>query len=228
MSKYHDPTTDFKLIQATDSYHFSKRNLKIWDMILNRLGLPDHLHEFVRAVYLAGNWEETEWEEITLMRMARNITSDDISQLKAFNRLKKNSPKFFEWQSQQSFLIIDREIINEHAHTHKTKARYNFMLYEMVLSLFNLPKLPLKSIRGLVNEALKDYPELVKPSRKPKKRKIKSVARAYIRDAHEIIELTGSVQLAAIEIEEENLNDEKITDLAKNLLQLKDLQSKSR
>jgi hypothetical protein len=224
LSKYTDPATNFKLIQASDSHSFTKRNMKIWDMLLNRLGLPDHLHEFVRGIYLSGNWEQSEWDEITLMRIARNLTPDDTIQLKIYNRLKKNSSKFFEWQDQQPFSILEREIINDHAQKYKTKAKYNFRLYDLVVELFNLPRdLSLKAIRGLVNNKLKDYPKIEKPPRGPKRRKIKSIARAYIRDAREIMELTGSPQLAAIEIDEENLGDKKIIDLAKSLLQIKDL-----
>jgi hypothetical protein len=221
--KYTDPAANFKLVLASDSHGFTKRNMKIWDMVLNRLGLPDHLHEFVRGIYLAGNWEETEWDEITLMRIARNLTSDDITQLKIYNRLKKNCPRFFEWQEDQSFIIIGREIINEKTYTHKTKARYSFLLYDLVFQLFNLPKMSLSALRMAVNEALKDYPEVEKPSRKPKKRKIKSIARSYIRNANELIDLTGSVEVAAVEVDSENFGDEKVIDLAKALLKIKDL-----
>lgn len=222
---YTDPSDNFKLILAADSHRLSKRSMKIWDMLLNRLGLPEHLHEFVRGIYLAGNWDETEWDEITLMRVARNLTTEDAAQLKVYNRLKKNCPKFFEWQDQQSFEVIQREIINEHAQKYKTKARYRFLLWELVVRLFNLPdNLSLKAIRGVVNDELKDYPKIEKPPRKSKRRKIKSIARAYIRDAREITELAGSPERAAVEIDEENLGDEKIIDLAKSLLQIKDLE----
>jgi hypothetical protein len=224
VSKLNDPAVDFKLYLARDSQSFTKRNMKIWDMILNRLGLPDHLHEFVRGIYLAGNWDETEWDEITLMRIARNLTSDDATQLKVYNRIKKACPRFFEWQQPQPFSVIDREIINEHAQKYKTKSRYRFPLYSLVVGLFNLPRnTSLKATREAVNDALKDYPEVEKPTRKPKKRKVKSIRRAVVHNINILTDLVGSPELAAIEVDEESLGDEKITLFAKSLVQIKDL-----
>lgn len=228
MSKYTDPTDNFKLIQASDSHAFTKRNMKIWDMILNRLGLPDHLHEPVRAIYVSGNWDEVNgMEEITTMRMARNLTSNQSDLQRIYNRLKKSIPRLFEWQDNQPFIIIEREIINEKTDRYKTKARYNFLLYDIVFKLFNLPKeMSLTAVRVAVDKTLKDYPRVDKPSRKPKKRKLKSAVLAYIHNASEVIDLAGSIELAAVEIDEENssnIENEKVTDLAKALLILKDL-----
>lgn len=224
MSNYTDPSSSFKLIHPSDAHAFTKRNMKIWDMILNRLGLPDHLHEFVRGIYVSGNWDETEWEIISLMRIARQLTTDNDTQVRVYYRLKKNCPKFFEWQEQQSFTIIDREILTERAHRYKTKARYNFLLHDLVTRLFNLPKnTHLTLVKEAVDGALESYPKVAPTSRKPKKRKIKTVAKAIVTNITELIDLTGSPERAAVEVDEENLGEDKITPFAKSLLQIKNL-----
>lgn len=225
VSNYTDPSSNFKLVPPSEFHIVSKRNMKIWDMILNRLGLPDHLHEAVRAIFVSGNWDQVDgMEEITIKRMAKNITSNEDDLQRIYNRLKKNIPRFFEWQDNQPFEIIQREIISDRAQKYRTKAKYRFLLYDLVVQLFSLAKEEtLWAVRRAVDVGLENYPKVDKPPRKPKRKKIKSLARAYIRNANEIIDLTGSIDLAAVEIEEENLGGATIFDLADKLLILKSL-----
>lgn len=229
MRNYSDSRQNFKLIQAADSHGFTKRNMGIWSMVLNRLGLPDVFEESVRAIYVSGNWGYTEGgDEITMLRMARNLSSDDVIQLKIYNRLKKNLPRFFEWQDQQPFIIIEREIINDYAFSFKTKARYRFCLWDIIDSLFNLPtSIPQTAIRKAVGDALKDYPTVEKPAKRAKKRKVKSISRAIIQNITDLINVTGSVPLAAVETSSENIiteNPSLLIEFIEAILKLKDLE----
>lgn len=176
----------------------SKRNMGIFYMVLNYLGLPDHLHEFVIATFLAGNWNTDEMEEISLMRMARALAHDRVVQLKIYNRLKKNSPKFFTWQDKQSFTIIDRLIIHEHTTHHKTKAKYRFLLAKLVHKLFDLPiEMSPTATRRAVDRSMQGFPSIKPPIRKPKQKRPESVARAIRKNIQTLIDLTGS-QVGAI------------------------------
>lgn len=221
MQNYNDSVQNFKLIQAADAHGFSKRNMGIWDMILNRLGLPEHLHEPVRAIYKAGNWDRTEWDTIPIIRMAENITSNQVDLERIYNRLKKSIPRLFDWQGEQTFTIIDREIINERAQKYKTKARYRFLLYDLVDQLFNLPtNMPLEDVRKTVDESLKDYPMVDKPPRKPRKKRAKTLIKSISHNINELIEIEGSKESAAYDASE----DDVIADFARSVTLIKNLQ----
>ena len=221
MSTLPDPMQNFKLHLASNYHGFTKRNMAIWSMILNRLGLPDTFEESVRAIYTSGNWDETEWDEITIMRMARSLTSNLKDQERLYNRLKKNIPKFFEWQSEQSFKIIDRQIINERAQKYKTKARFNFLLYDIVVALFDLPQnLSQKAVRMTVEETLKSYPKVDRPPRRSRKRSSRSVIKSISTNINELIEIDGSKVLAACEAS----NNEVIVEFSKLVTEITDSQ----
>src|SRR6266545_1453248 len=112
MSNYSDSPENIKLIALTNCCGISRRNIGIFAMWLSGLGIPEAFHEFVTAVFVAGNWDETKEDEITLKRMARAVspgTDIDRSLIRAYDRLKRSSLKFFQWQSEQEFEIIPRE-----------------------------------------------------------------------------------------------------------------------
>lgn len=228
MSKLPDSPVEFKLINGEDQVKISKRNIGIFSMVLNRLNLPARLHEFVFGVYVAGNFiDNTSPDEMSLMRIARSLTSDPVVQLKVYNRLKQNSPKFFEWQDKQTFSIIGREILKENSQRHKTKVRYWFLIHDAIAHLFNLPKeLSQRYLRAEVDRIFKDIPKEEKPKRKPRAKKAKSVAKALMRNSKELLELVGSSEVAALYVIEQKLSDEdfqNLLSLAEALLQSKDL-----
>lgn len=225
MSKYTDPSDNFNLITQFEQAPNGKRCMGIFDMVMNRLGLPDHLHEFARAVFIAGNWDRIEgWDEISQMRMARALATDEVTMLRVYNRIKKNCPKFFKWQEKQPFTIIDRVVLHEHTGHHKTKAKYLFVLYDLIASLFNLPKkMTQAAVRKAVDTALKEFPIVEKPKRSTRRKKIESIASAVVRNIGELSDLTGSLEAAALYTIEANTEALDLDVFAKNLLQTKDL-----
>lgn len=225
MQQYTDSPQNFNLVSQSEQAPITKRNMGIFDMVLNRLGLPDHLHEFVLAVFVSGNWDRIEgWDEISMMRMARSLATDEITMLRVYNRLKKNSPKFFKWQEEQSFTIIDRVLLREHTARHKTKAKYFFTLYDLIANLFNLDKrMTQVNVRRAVDKALSAFPILEKPKRSTRRKRPESVAQAIIRNIAELKDLTGSLEASALYIIEANFESLDLGHLAKGLLQTKDL-----
>lgn len=201
---YTDFSQEYKWIPQTDVPSISKRNMGIFAMCMNALGLPDKLHEFVFGVFVAGNWDRTDsYDEISLMRIARALSHNEVVQLKIFNRLKKNSPKFFEWQDKQTFRIIDRVLLREHTTHHKTKAKYRFELYETIEGLFALPlEAPAAAVRRTVERALKDYPTVHPTQKKARRKRPESTAKAVIKMATETVQLTGSIEAANLYLEE--------------------------
>ena len=196
-------------ITSTEHITMNKRNMGIFYMVLNYLGVPDHLHEFVIGCYLAGQWDTGEMEEISLMKMARSLTHDNSVQLKAFNRLKKNSPKFFDWQSTKSFTIIERVIIHEHTTHHKTKAKYRFTLSELIHRLFNLPiEFSTAAIKRSVDRVMRDYPSIKSPARRSPQKRPESVAKAVHKNIQMLIELTGSWSAAILYLQEADPDSE--------------------
>lgn len=186
-----------------EQFTISRRNMGIFYMVLNYLGVPDHLHEFVIGTYLAGSWNTNEMEEISLMKMARSISHDNKTQLKVYNRLKKNSPKFFDWQAKQTFTIIERILIHEHTTHHKTKAKYRFLLGALIRRLFNLPvELSAAAIRRTVDRVMTQYPSIQSPTRKRNPKRPESVAKAVHKNIDILIELTGSRQAAILYLAE--------------------------
>lgn len=219
---------NFKLIPLEEGARLTKRNLGVLSMVFNYFGLPQHLHEFVTGILVAGNWDETEWDQITLMRIARNLSSDELAQQRVNNRLKHNSPKFFKWQETQEFTLIERVILNDRTAPNKTKAKYRFPLYPIIQRLFNLPKnLTRAALRRTVEETLSAYPRVTPTPRKPRRKKAETAAAAIIRNINELMELTGSIQAAALYTIEANLGELNLDDFAKVLLQTKDLEPKT-
>jgi hypothetical protein len=204
MSYYTDPSTNFKL--AYDTNRFSRRTLKLWDMILNRLGVPDRLHEPVKGVFVADNWEEVNhFKLISISKMAHCLTSNDSDYRRIYNRLKKSIPKFFDWQSGQSILIIDREILIKEKY--KTKAQYRFMLAEQVHQLLNLPPdTPHKQLQRAVEKVFENIPILDIPQRKKRKPTLGNLARKVRRTVNQMVEMSGSKALVTIELQEADLD----------------------
>lgn len=196
---------DIKWMMQSDLPNLNRRAMGIFSMFLNGLGIPDTLQEFVVAVFVTGNWDKTDgYDEITLMRMAKTLCNEPISQGKLYNRLKKKSPDFFKWQETKNLTLIDRVILHEHTTHHKTKAKYKFVGYEEIAKLFELPPgTPMIYIRQAVSITLEHYPTLQAPMPKKSRRKRpESTAKAAIRMANETIELTGSIEAANLYLEE--------------------------
>lgn len=194
-----DYSDDFRLNQAADLIPITKRNMSIWAMCMNRLGLPETLHEPVYAIYVSGNWQHTMWDKISIMRMARALSTNENVQIKIANRLKKSLPKFFQWQSEQSFQIVDR--VSEKQQL-KTIYSYAFLLYDILIQVMSLPEnTPQKKIRAALDFLLKDYPEIGPPliinKGDLKKMNMDKAATSIIQIWERIVEVKGSTKTAA-------------------------------
>lgn len=225
MTKYTDDSPNFKLIQAADAAGISRRNIGIFAMWLTGRGIPEHLHEFTTAIFVAGSWDHHDgMEPITLAKMARAISpGEDVTRSieKAYNRLKKAAPRFFEWQSHQSSEVIRREIINYKTHTGKTKALYGFPDYKILARLFNLPlNCDEKTVRAAVARALQAHPLPVPMPRKPRKRKLESAKKLNAKTMLEVLDLSTSPEIAGVELGEaweKVLNRETIEKLKRGI-----------
>lgn len=222
MSNYSDPPGNFKLIEVTRLTGISRRNIGILAMWLSGLGIPEPFHEFVTAVFVSGNWDETDEDEITLKRMARAIspgTDGDESIRRAYERLKKSSLKFFDWQGEQEFEIIPREISNQGK---KTKASYRFPHYQLLTELFNLPETSSqKQIRAEVAKALGDLMLPSPKSRKKKERSLESIAIANARTLQELLAITSSPSETGMLLSDawrKSLNDVIIKEMIESLM----------
>jgi len=195
----------------------SQRNVGIIYMILNRLGVPSNLHEFVIALYVSGNWEVADTEEISLMRMARNISSGEDNQRKAYNRLRLSSPEFFKWQAGQYFWIVEREIVKDDDKSYKTRSRYKLLIYRQIQMVMDMPQESFqKDIRAKVEEVFMGYPEEANPPKQSKPRGIESDITAIENALRRLVSKTGSVEAAFVEISEEA----KESELLRRVLQL--------
>ena len=220
MSHYTDFVDNFKLASPDEFPAISRRNIKIWNMLLNRLGVPDTLHEPVTAIFVTGNWDHVNgFEQITVMRMARNLTININDQQRVYNRLKKSIPKFFDLQSRQHYQIIAREIVHERAQKYKTKAQYKFLIYEIVHDLFCLPmNTTIAGIHRAIERALAHIPILeAPPERTGKEKDIEQIAREMIRRIEEIEHRAGSMSSAAVHLEFADENG-KLRELATLIL----------
>lgn len=193
MRNYNDLAQDFKLAAAAEWAGISRRNIGILAMWLTGIGIPESLHEFVTAVFVSGNWDNTDEDEISLKRMARSIspgTDTDGSIRRAYERLKKASPRFFEWQQEQPFEVIPREVIRNGK---RTQSVYKFPHFQLLAKLFHLPeKLTQKQVRAEVAKAMGD---LALPPPKPRERKKRSpeaVAACNARTLEELLALTST------------------------------------
>ena len=203
MQDYSDSAQNFKLVSAAECAGISRRNITIFAMWLTGLGIPEPFQEFVTAVFGAGNWNETDEDEITLKRLARTISPGidaDRSILRAYERLKKSSLLFFEWQAEQEFEVIPREVTGSRR---ATRSLYRFPHYQLLMKLFNLPeRFTQKQIRAEVSKALGN---LQLPSPKPRKRRqrrAESVAASNARSLEELLSLTASPVEAAQRLSE--------------------------
>lgn len=218
---YSNSSDDFKLIAATEWAGLSRRNIGIFAMWLTGLGIPESFHEFVTTIFVTGNWSDTEVDEITFKRMARAIspgTDIEESIRRTYERLKKASVRFFEWQSQQPIEIIPREVINQNR---KTVCLYKFPHYKLIIKLFNLPEnLSQRQVRAEVAKALGD---LMLPPPKPRKkrqRKPEAVAASNARTVEELLTLTPSILNAGFLLSEAwraSLGDETVDEIKKVL-----------
>jgi hypothetical protein len=219
VSHYTDFVDNFKLAHPDEFPAISRRNIKIWNMLLNRLGIPETLHEPVTAILVTGNWEDVkDFEEITVMRMARNMTINFNDQQRLYNRLKKSLPKFFDWQSHQSYQIIDREIIHDQGQKYKTKARYQFLIYEIVHKLFSLPSnTTLVGVQRAVERALESIPiQEVLSEKRSRPKDPDKLAKRTLRDLDDLEQVTGSMESAVIQMDF-NDTDGRLDRLAKAL-----------
>lgn len=221
MRNYNDSPEEFKLAMAAANSGLSFRNIGILAMWMTGLGIPEAFQEFVVAILVSGNWAEVEEDEITLKRMARAIspgTDADRSILRAYERLKKTSPAFYEWQGQQKFEIIPRTVTGT---KRATKSTYRFPHYKLLQQLFDLPpKLTQKQIRAEVSKALGD---LCLPPPKPrerKKRRPESVAASNARTLEELVALTSSPTEAGLHLSEAwraSLGDAVVEEIIRSL-----------
>jgi hypothetical protein len=170
-------------------------------MCLNRLGVPEGLHEPFLAIFVSVNWEDVNgFVPITIRYMAKNLTSinkDDED--RAYNRLKKSVPKAFEWQDMQTFRIVAREILVERAQKYKTKAQYDFLLYNKIIYLINLPQeMPLKKIREAIERVFADIPVVPSVPKKKKRKRPETDAVTLIKCISNLEESTGSFDASAL------------------------------
>jgi hypothetical protein len=151
-------STSKPLFFAFSDPELSRRNMAIFDMWLNGLGIPDVFQEVVSAIFVAGNWDRhEELEEITQKRLARALSPmADEPFHKVFNRLKKKIPEFFNWQEEKDFVIIYREKIQSYQTNGKVKVRYGFPHYAPLMKLFLIdPNASQRDIRTKVEEECK-------------------------------------------------------------------------
>jgi hypothetical protein len=193
MSNYSDSPIDFKFILADNVAENSRRNIGIFFMWLSGLGIPEAFHEFVATVFRTGNWHNTEEDEITLMRMARAIspgTDANRSILRAYERLKKSSLRFFEWQGQQQFEVIGKRNVGQGK---GTRSLYKFHHFRLLVNLFNLPETTSeKDIRAEVSKALGELSLPAPEPRQKKERRPESIAASIFRSLEELVALTSS------------------------------------
>jgi hypothetical protein len=185
------------------------------------LGIPEGFQEFVIAVFVSGNWEETEEEEITLMRMARSISpgiDSTLSVKRTYERLKKSSVQYFKWQETQKFAPIPKEVTGTGRYT---RARYKFPHYGLIQELFHLPlKFTQKQIRAEVSMALGNLALPPPTPRKKKERKAESVAASNARTLEELVALTSSPTEAGLHLSEAwraSLGDAVVEEIIRSL-----------
>lgn len=189
------------LVAPSQVNRISQRNVAILSMILNRIGVPDVLQEFVIALYATGNWDRSDWDEISLMRMARRITSNPEHQNRALRRLRDKCPEFFRWQDGQYFKIVERRIIEERTETYKTKVRYNLLIYKDISKVMEIPPDSLeKDVRSKVEEVFFIYPQQPESAREPRIRSKKSLSRSMIRALNKYVDRMGGPDMAAMEL----------------------------
>lgn len=207
MSNYTNPDSEFKLIQASRATGLSIRNVAILTMFLNQLGMDNCLHEFVIAVLVSENWDLVSgMSEIALKKMARKISADDGQVFnKVYNRLKRNKVEFERWQSEQSFVFIPMETTRYSKETGQCRARYGFPHYKSIVKLFALPEdLPEVKIRlEVYREALKILGKSTPTKVKRKKtRSHEAMASTITRTSYDLMDSTGSPEMAAVYIGE--------------------------
>lgn len=210
MSNYNDPSSTFKLIQGADVVDVSRRNMAIFDMLLNGLGIPDKFHEFVRAVFISGNWQRHQgWEEIPYKRLARNVSSlSDQVFTTVYNRIKKNAPEFFKWQEQKKLDLISHESFKDEG-GRWPKVRYAFPHYPTVAKLFSLDKSTnQKEIRKMVDTICKTMPRVEKTPRTKKVRTTETAVQSVVQHLLSIQESMTSKNefFAELEIALESCN----------------------
>lgn len=221
MRHYSDLPENFKLLRIVNAADKESRAIGIFFMWLSGLGVPEPFHEFVAAVFRAGNWEDTEEDEITLKRMARAIspgTDADHSILRAYNRLKKSSLKFFEWQEQQEFEIIGKTVTGIKK---GTRSLYRFHHYQLLMKLFNLPEtFTQKQVRAEVSKALGNLALPPPTPRKRKQRRAESIAATNTRSLEELLALTSSPTEAGLCLSEAwraSLGDAVVEEIIRSL-----------
>lgn len=194
MGNYSDLSSTFKLIHGAESVDSTKRNMAIFAMLLNGLGIPDKFHEFITAVFLSGNWEEVKgYEQMTLKRMARNLSSLSNSVFETvYNRLKKNGPAFLQWQEEKGLEVIlavkDRE-----PNSLKTRVKYAFPYYPHIVRLFSLDKsVTQKEIRRMVEDTCKALPRVQSKKREVRKRRPESYLSSGVSALAEALDGFGS------------------------------------
>lgn len=200
-TNYIPSTNDYKLNNATCSVKFSKRQLKLWKLSLNRLGIPGVFQEVVEAIYLIADWKTCEWLEINMHQLAWGISSNNTDRKRLHNRLKKNLPRFFHWQEAMGIEIISRNVETYQSRSKNgiqvlTKVSYKFLIDSEISQLFNIPNAcSEKKIKEYVEKIFVNYsliPEDVKI--KPKK-KVKNLAKNVVINLEQLKLKTGDMGL---------------------------------
>lgn len=189
------------LVAPSQISRMTQRNIGIIHMILNRVGVPENLQEFVIAIYASGNWDKTEWDAISLMRMARCVTSNPDDQKKAYNRLRKRSPEFFKWQDGQWFRIIEREKRKDDRKSHKTSVRYKLLIYPEIVRILEMPAESFqKKIREEVERMFAMFPSEPNPPKETLPKEIRYDVEAIDKAIKRLIGKAGSAEQALEEI----------------------------
>lgn len=172
MGNYSDLSSTFKLIHGQDTIDYTRRNMAIFAMLLNGLGIPDKFHEFVTAIFLSGNWDQhSDMEEIPYKRLARNLSSlSNTVYETVYNRIKKNAPAFLKWQEENKLDLITHESFRD-PEKRWPRTKYGFPHYSKVAQLFSLDKsISQKEIRKMVDDTCKAMPRVTRAKRAPRRR----------------------------------------------------------
>lgn len=203
MSHYTQFTEEFKNVSPDAQTAKFRRDTKIWHMLLNRLGIPETLHEPITAIFITGNWENVnDYERISIRTMARHMTSNQQDEDRLYNRLKKSIPKFFDHQSRQTHQIADRKIeYDGSGGKYRTKISYKLYLFHEIRKLFSLPmNTKLVTIQAAIERVVESCPILESPQKREKQRDPDKEARAAIKKLEDVEHLAGSPEAAAIHL----------------------------
>lgn len=183
MGNYSDLSSTFKLIHGQDTIDYTRRNMAIFAMLLNGLGIPDKFQEFVTAIFLSGNWDQhSGMEELPYKRLARNLSSlSDAVYSTVYNRIKRNAPAFLKWQEENHLGLILHESFKKPSERWP-RVRYGFPYYSKIAQLFSLDKsISQKEIRKMVEDTCKAMPRVERRKRVQRRRTLDSARESTAR-----------------------------------------------